>query len=95
VYADWQTSEPIHDSALTSAGLSFRTEYESVCVWICDRDPSVLAFSVDVAVETSEEAASIWRSYFESGPLPMAVPGRLTRVVAMDDQHQYVWQDSL
>ncbi len=94
VYADWHTAQPIDDAVLASASRSFRTEDESVCVWISKRDPSVLAVSVDVAAETLEEAANIGRSYFESGSFPTAVPGRLARVVAMDDERQFVWQDS-
>jgi hypothetical protein len=94
VYADWHTPQPVDDAVLASASRAFRSEDESVCVWISNRDPSVLAFSVDVAAQTWEEAASIGRSYFASGSFPNGLPGRLARVVAMDDERQFVWQDS-
>jgi hypothetical protein len=94
VYADWHTPQPIDDAVLAAASRSFRTEDETVCVWISERDPSVLAFSIDVAAQTLEEAANIGRSYFESGSLPTAVTGRLAQVVAMDDERQFVWQNS-
>jgi hypothetical protein len=45
----------------------------SVCLWIDERDASVLVVSVDVSAETIETALSTARSYMQGGSIPAAV----------------------
>lgn len=94
LYADWHTPKRVDDAVLASASHSFRPDDESVCVWLSERDPSVLAFSLDAVAQTLEEAVAMGCSYLEGGRLPTAAQGRLARMVAMDDERQFAWQDS-
>jgi hypothetical protein len=72
-YAKWRAVEPVTEPALEEVSGSFRPDDESVCLWIDERDASVLVVSVDVSAETIETALSTARSYMQGGSIPAAV----------------------
>jgi hypothetical protein len=82
VYANWNSSAPIAAEALAEISARFRPDDEDLCVWIHERDATILRLCMNIDAADGAQLERLAREAITQAAETANVPGEVGELVA-------------
>jgi hypothetical protein len=83
VYANWKAPAPIGAETLAEISRRFRPGDEDMCIWIDERDDSILRICVDIEAADEAELDRLAEAAITDAARTVALPGHIGDVTAI------------
>ncbi|MCW2506150.1 MAG: hypothetical protein JWO79_4434 [Actinomycetia bacterium] len=82
VYANWQASAPFGEDTLAEISRQFRPDDEDTCIWIDERNDSILRICIDIEAADEAELNHLAEAAITEAARTVALPGHIGDLTA-------------